>query len=176
MSDEKGKRLAQILEASNPPEDEDDGLSSVGRPLAKMTPKERGDRLVALAAAMGDIEEPDFSLIGRPTGRILWSISHQKAEEFRSAAAAWHEATRFMSSLTDIEADPNYQHIIAMGADILPMIFRELAAEPDHWGAALTAITGADPIDPSIYGDIPAIAEAWLEWGRQNGYGFACKK
>jgi len=43
----------------------------------------------------------------------------------------------------------------------------EIQEEPDHWFAALTAITGEGPVQPQH--DFDEAVEAWLEWGRQKG-------
>jgi hypothetical protein len=32
------------------------------------------------------------------------------------------------------------------------------------------ALTGADPMDPADRGKVRKIADAWLRWGRANGY------
>ena len=34
----------------------------------------------------------------------------------------------------------------------------------------LSAITGAHPVSEEDRGKIPKIADAWLRWGRENGY------
>ena len=65
---------------------------------------------------------------------------------------------------------PASQRIVGMGCLALPMIFRELASEPDHWFWALKAITGCDPVPPSHRGNIDWMAADWLAWGRSRGY------
>lgn len=72
------------------------------------------------------------------------------------------------SSLTDIVTSPAYLRIIALGWQAVPLILKKLEREPDHWGVALDAITGASPVAESAEGDIEAIAHAWLEWGRSR--------
>lgn len=62
-----------------------------------------------------------------------------------------------------------YQRIIGMGDRAVPLILAELereAGDPDHWGWALHAITGDDPIPEEAAGDTVQIARAWLDWGR----------
>jgi hypothetical protein len=41
---------------------------------------------------------------------------------------------------------PAYQRIIEMGQPVMPLIFRELEREPDHWFWALQSITGENPV------------------------------
>ena len=51
-----------------------------------------------------------------------------------------------------------------------PLLLRELERDPDHWFAALKAITGANPADPADRGRIDKLAAAWLKWGKEAGY------
>jgi hypothetical protein len=67
-------------------------------------------------------------------------------------------------------AHPAYQEIITMGQEVVPLLLRDLEQEPDHWFAALRAITGAHPVPPEDRGDLHKMAAAWLRWGKDNGY------
>lgn len=64
-----------------------------------------------------------------------------------------------------------YQHIIGMGWDAVPLMLRELRddPDPDHWFSALEAITEADPVPEEQWGNIKAMAAAWVEWGEREG-------
>ena len=90
--------------------------------------------------------------------------------EFSRLTQQWRAETAFSSSLTVMAGHPAYQRIIGMGRLALPMIFRELATEPDHWFWALKAITGCDPVPPCHRGNIESVAADWLAWGRSRGY------
>ena len=71
------------------------------------------------------------------------------------------------SSMADIIACPSYLRIIGMGWRALPFIIEQLEQEgdePDHWCAALEAVTGEDPVPEDAHGDAVRIAQAWLEW------------
>ena len=67
-------------------------------------------------------------------------------------------------------AHPAYQEIISLGPDVVPLLLRELAREPDHWFTALKAITGTNPVDPADRGCIDKMAGAWLTWAKEAGY------
>ncbi len=74
---------------------------------------------------------------------------------------------------TDIEQMTKhsaYQRIIAMGKSAVPWLLQRLAEKPDHWFVALNAITGARPVLPESRGRIKEMTQAWLDWGRQQGY------
>jgi hypothetical protein len=51
----------------------------------------------------------------------------------------------------------------------VPAILAELQRSPGHWGPALSAITGERPVPNEAEGDVEAITEAWLDWGRAHG-------
>lgn len=89
--------------------------------------------------------------------------------EFEALRDEWKEQSELLSSTTDMALLWPYQSIIGMGADVVPLILEELARESDHWFWALKAITKADPVKPEDRGDIRAMAEAWLRWGREEG-------
>ena len=91
-------------------------------------------------------------------------------QEFLRLTQQWRAETELSSSLTEMAAHPAYQRIIGMGRLALPMIFRDLAAEPDHWFWALKAITGCDPVPPAHRGNIEMMATDWLAWGKSRGY------
>jgi hypothetical protein len=91
-------------------------------------------------------------------------------ERFARLAEMWRSATLLDSSTTLKVSHPAYLAIIAMGEPVVPLILRELTRRPGHWSAALTAITSAVPYPPELRGNMRAIAQAWLEWGRTHGY------
>lgn len=91
-------------------------------------------------------------------------------ERFERLKTEWEEASAHMSSTTDIAMLPSYQQIIGMGEIAVPLILRELEKEPAHWFWALKSITGESPIPLESRGRVREMAEAWIGWGRQNGY------
>jgi hypothetical protein len=71
--------------------------------------------------------------------------------------------------LHKIVLHPAYQRIIGMGEQVLPLIFKDLSARGGHWIWALSAITGECDVAKS--GDtFREAVQAWLKWGRKNGY------
>lgn len=91
-------------------------------------------------------------------------------QKFQRLAAGWRAETGHLSSITKMFNHPSYQEIIGLGAEVVPSLLRDLQKEPDHWFAALRAITGAQPVAPEDRGQIDKMADAWLRWAKDNGY------
>lgn len=89
---------------------------------------------------------------------------------FAELANTWRRETAVMSSVTEMAMHPAYQRIIGMGAAALPLIFRELSRQPDHWFWALATITGENPVPPEEAGDILRMTQRWLQFARERGY------
>ena len=90
--------------------------------------------------------------------------------EFWRLAMEWKRDTYWDSSVTQKILHPNYQQIIGMGPAAVVWILKALRIEPDFWFDALTAITGEQPVSVANAGDMQAMADDWLAWGRRNGY------
>ena len=91
-------------------------------------------------------------------------------QKFANLAAQWRQETRHLSLMSDIVMNTAYQKIIGMGTPVVGLILQDLKRQPDHWFWALRSITGENPVEPNDRGRVGQMAEAWLEWGRQNGY------
>jgi hypothetical protein len=91
-------------------------------------------------------------------------------EYFRRLEAAWRADTAHLSSTTKIVSHPAYQEILRMGKAVVPLMLRDLEERPRLWVWALPDITGADPVPEADRGNIAKMSEAWLHWGRENGY------
>jgi hypothetical protein len=91
-------------------------------------------------------------------------------KRFFILAENWRTETMFTSSLTERVLNPSYQQIIGIGPVAIPLILQELQREPDQWFWALQSITGEQPAKPDIEGDICALADAWIAWGKGNGF------
>lgn len=93
-----------------------------------------------------------------------------KNEKFFKLTAEWKAATAGLSSPRAISRHPAYREIIAMGRPILPLILHDLQENGGWWYPALRAITGVNPVPANARGRPPLNDEAWLNWGRDNGY------
>jgi hypothetical protein len=80
----------------------------------------------------------------------------------------WKTDTRHLSWTIAKVAHPGYLRIISFGHSALPALLAEMTRDPDHWFAALRAITGQDPVPEDLRGDLPRMTAVWLEWGREN--------
>lgn len=82
----------------------------------------------------------------------------------------WKSQRRHEPSTMKSVLLPAYQKIIGMGPAAIPFLFQELESNLDNWFWALMAITEDDPVHESIRGDGAAMAQAWLNWGKEHGY------
>jgi hypothetical protein len=88
--------------------------------------------------------------------------------EFNELASQWYRETRKVSSAEQMVLNPSYQKIIGMGKDALPFIFKELQKTRGHWIWALAMILRDDKAKPGM--KFREAVDAWLEWGKTNGY------
>lgn len=96
-------------------------------------------------------------------------VSRQTVQDmFGELAATWKADTMFESSASALVSHPSYQRIIGLGREAVPLLLRSLKASPDHWFAALSAITGADPVLPGERGDLIKMTDTWLRWGEER--------
>ena len=91
-------------------------------------------------------------------------------ERFAQLTAQWKEKSRHMSNTAQMAMLQPYQNIIGLGQPAVPLILQELQREPDHWFWALEAITQENPVPPEAAGRVAKMAEAWIAWGKQQGY------
>lgn len=93
-----------------------------------------------------------------------------REREFRKFADEWKRDTLDISAPSLLFSHPAYLRIIGMGSPVIPLLLDELERSPHHWFIALHAITGENPIEGDHDADFDQISEAWLDWGRKNGY------
>jgi hypothetical protein len=91
-------------------------------------------------------------------------------EKFQRLAAVWLVETAHVSSSSDMVAHPAFVEIIGMGPAVIPLLLRELQKRTGHWHRALRRVTGVDPVPPGDRGNIAKAREAWLRWGKEQGY------
>jgi hypothetical protein len=90
--------------------------------------------------------------------------------KFRRLVNEWRSRRIHSSAVEDHILHPAYLQIIGMGTDAVPLILAELEKEPGHWFTALHAITEAQPVPEEDAGNMQKMADAWIKWGRDNGY------
>jgi hypothetical protein len=124
-----------------------------------------------------------------PWKALKYSIAHvasvhsDKTDEsdilarFIQLADQWERETRNMSSPNAVERHPAYGKIIQLGVPVISLILDRMVEYPGFWFRALSAIAGKknDPVDPSMYGNVQAMTDAWLRWGEVHGYIKAAK-
>jgi hypothetical protein len=104
-----------------------------------------------------------------PTDEVQPSSLVDVERRFQQLAAEWREGTGPLSSASKMIQHPACQGIIALGRDVVPSILRDLERQPDHWFAALRAITGEDPVAPEDRGVMERMAASWVRWGKEHG-------
>jgi hypothetical protein len=110
----------------------------------------------------------------RVTSKLSKEESRKTRINFRQVfdelSRQWHEETSVLSSTTEICNHPAYLEIIKMGDKVIPFILKDLQESPSQWFSALRSITGNDPISPQQRGRVKLMAQAWIDWGVENGY------
>ena len=122
--------------------------------------------------------EEIFRILNQYNSPINWTAPYgfDDWNKFKRLYEQWQRSRKITSSIVgDITRNPFYFQIVGMGPAALPFIFSHLedeakSGEPDHWFAALSAITEANPVPPGDEGKIDRMARAWLEWGKREGY------
>jgi hypothetical protein len=89
---------------------------------------------------------------------------------FAELAEQWLVETAAQSSLAKRHAHPAYQSIVGLGPAVVPVLLSALEASPNYWFHALRAITREDPVTQEMRGNLRAMSDAWLAWGRARGY------
>ena len=88
---------------------------------------------------------------------------------FRRLADQWLAATVNMSMIDDMITHPAYLEIIGMGPSALPLLLDELERAPNHWFAALIAVSGGqNPVEEDEAGDLDKMTEAWMRWAQRT--------
>ena len=88
---------------------------------------------------------------------------------FQELADQWERETVLLSNSTQAAEHSAHRQIVSMGAPVVPLLLERMRSQGGHWFQALSEITGAAPVSPADRGDIPAMRQAWLDWGEHNG-------
>jgi hypothetical protein len=91
-------------------------------------------------------------------------------ERFRRLAMEWKEQSRYLSNTAQLAILKPYQRIIGLGIAVVPLLLEELQRELDQWFWALESITEQNPVPPEANGKVRLMAQAWIDWGRRQGY------
>ena len=118
-------------------------------------------------APHGQTTDGEWSELVQATTEIDTSLSIDRAE-FERLAEEWLEQRPRGVDVAQMIRHPAYQSIIDIGAEAVPWLLERLAQSPDHWFYALNQITDAQPVQPEHQGNINAMAEEWIAWGKQN--------
>ena len=142
---------------------------------ANMTPEERSESARnAVTARWAKVKkQADFVAPVSPI-EFVADASSDKRFKFQDLVRQWRNQRGVTSSITEMAMLPPYQKIIGMGQDAIPLIIAQLKTEgdePDHWFWALAAIAGANPVKSEDQGNTVKMAEAWLKWAEDQGYG-----
>jgi hypothetical protein len=102
------------------------------------------------------------------TGHVGESTPHLR-QQFQIFAAEWKQQSRYLSNMAQMALLQPYQRIIGMGPPAVPLILEELQSQPNQWFWALEAITGENPVTGGAAGNVAAMADAWIQWGKKSG-------
>ena len=105
-----------------------------------------------------------------PTAETAGTVRQNWEQRFLDLVAQWKRNRGPHSSSAQLAEHPAYQQIIEMGPEVIPLLLRELQRDPDHWFRALHALTGTNPVPVASRGKVGEMAEAWIRWGREQGY------
>ena len=94
-------------------------------------------------------------------------VADAKAE-FERLATEWKRETAHLSSPDAIGGHRAYQEIIGMGKEAIPFILRDLQDSRAQWFWALLSIAGESPVRAEDRGDVLAMTDAWLNWGKDR--------
>lgn len=139
---------------------DDDGLEAALRALTKEVVELREE-----VASLREIVAPPALSVREQRRRHA-----ELFEEFVNLAAQWQAETAGASTTRRIVSHPAYLRMIGMGDHAVPWILDQLEGEEAHWFEALHAITGANPVPDEDRGVYAKMVQAWLTWGRDNGW------
>ena len=100
----------------------------------------------------------------------LSRVEESPADRFYNSLVRWQDDVKHLSDTNEICTHPEYQAIIGMGREALPLIFAVLPHSSDYWFWALKAITRQDPVPATHVGRVRKMKEAWIAWGKAHGY------
>ena len=88
---------------------------------------------------------------------------------FYSLLRQWNSETAFSSDPDEITANRSYQELIALGANITPLVVDELRRGPSVLVWLLDDMYNIQPYSSDETGNISAMSNAWIAWAVRNG-------
>lgn len=100
--------------------------------------------------------------------RERFLIDPKKASDFIKYSKQWKQETAGLSSPSSIRMNRNYQKIIGIGEQVIPLILRELEREADDWFYALEMLVddNENPITEEM--GFNESVQAWIKWGKDR--------
>lgn len=105
------------------------------------------------------------------TGTTFSNDDQSLELRFKSLALTCENESEFSSNSAVVHLS-SYRKIISMGGMVVPLILKELQkpkSSPYYWFAALSEITGENPVPPEHVGRLRLMDEDWLKWGHEKG-------
>ena len=109
-------------------------------------------------------------LMDKDSEMVRESVLDPVEKKFLRLRDEWKSKRGHEPSTMKVMMLPAYQQIIGMGPVAIPLLLQELATNLDNWFWALMAITGENPVPENGRGNGKAMAQAWLDWGKECGY------
>ncbi len=134
---------------------------------------EVAERLRELAAAenRSETEIVRTALAAYASGATEQEEDSAKLEKrFHELAENWRLETGANSSVSRKLNHPAYAKMVALGPKAIPLILIELRDRPGLWFDALGRLSQATPVPPEHRHDPKLAREAWLRWGKEQGY------
>ena len=101
---------------------------------------------------------------------LVTQVADDREKRFRELVDEWKSDTLYLSSTTALINHHAYRAIIEMGKEVVPLVLKELEANPDWWFTALEALTDSPPTLEGIEGDLEQSTRVWVEWGKSRSY------
>ncbi len=89
-----------------------------------------------------------------PQPKTPRSAAEAVEPRLRRLEAEWKAGTEFHSDPARIIGHPAFQQIIGLGAEVVPLLLRDLEKSPGLWVWALPEITGENPVPAGDRGNI----------------------
>lgn len=88
----------------------------------------------------------------------------------------WRAEVKYMSSLSDMVSHEDYKAISSKDRRAIPILLNELRDRPHYWFDALQKLVKnnldivVNPVRKADRGNLPRMTDAWLKWGKRNGF------